>query len=111
LAITSCHQTSRPSKVHVGIDVVAGALDDDDSSRPFTPCLLVGLPIASSALVFRSRPSCRGTPSAGDQHLAGRVDDAVGQRVGAEAAEDDEWIAPMRAQASIATASSGIIGM
>ena len=47
----------------------------------------------------------------GDEQLALRVVDAIAQRFGAEAAEDDEWMAPMRAQASMAIASSGISGM
>ena len=47
----------------------------------------------------------------GDEQLALRVVDAVAERVGAEAAEDDGWIAPIRVQASIAIGSSGIIGM
>jgi hypothetical protein len=42
----------------------------------------------------------------GDHDLAVGVEDAVRQRLGAEAAEDDECTAPMRAQASIAYGGS-----
>ena len=48
----------------------------------------------------------------GDDEAAGAILDPAVQRLGREAAEDDaEWTAPIRAQASIATAASGIIGM
>jgi hypothetical protein len=50
-------------------------------------------------------------PFVGGEHDAAvAVDDAAGQRVGRKAANTIEWIAPMRAQASMATAASGTIG-
>ena len=67
--------------------------------------------IASSALAFSGTSRPCDTAVGGDDDRALGVVDAVGQRIGAEPAEDDRVRRPMRVQASIATGSSGIIGM
>lgn len=52
-----------------------------------------------------------GHPGVGSEDDAAvAVVDAARERLGAESAQHDEWIAPIRVQASIATAASRIIG-
>ena len=101
---TSCHQTSRPS-VHG--DVLAGAPDDehvlDAAGSPATASSTAGLSAARRAAAVAA--------VGGDDELGVGVVDPAAQRVGGEAAEDHRCAARRcRAQASIATTASGIIG-
>jgi len=57
------------------------------------------LAAATNALIRRSPP----------RRIA--VVDAAGERLRRETTEHHEWMAPMRAQASMEIAASGIIGM
>ena len=100
----SWYQWSRPSTI---VDVVAAAAHDDDVlDRRRVGDGLVGRRLE------REHLAAAVAAVGGDQHLGLGVVDAVGERVGARTRRTPRCAAaPMRAQASIATAASGIIGM
>ena len=103
----SCHQTSRPSCIAVPPSTAS------PSRRTTRTCSIVGLAVSASSTAGFSGGGLAAPPAAvgGDDELRLGVVDAAAQRLGREAAEDDRVRAPMRAQASIAIGSSGIIGM
>ena len=94
------------SRPEIIVHLAAGALDHDhhlDGAWNFSE--------ASSALAFSGTfAAAAQTLVRSDQNPGVGALDAAGQRLGRKAAEDDEWTAPIRAQASIAWAASGIMG-
>ncbi len=106
LFITSWYQTSRPSVIVTGL------------SRPpprfsTTTCSMLGVPVsASSAIAFSGTiPPRRYPPSAVMSTLAWAS--LIRSRSDSELKPPKTtlWMAPIRAQASMATGSSGTIGM
>jgi hypothetical protein len=88
------------------VDVLAGAPDDEHGAD--VGALLERL--VDVHLERRHRPPPVAAVG-GDHDPRVGVEDAAGQRLGREAAEDDRVRGTERAQASIATTASGIIGM
>ena len=87
------------------VDGTSGVADDDDLAH-FRAMEqgVVGIALE------RDRAAAAPPFVGGDQHRRATIADASRQAVGEKPPKTTEWIAPMRAQASIATAISGIIG-
>ena len=102
--MTSWYQTSRPSCI---------VTSSSARRRTTTTFSIDGQSATAASVVFLSGTMRAAAIAAGrgDDELRLCVLDAVVQRVGGEAAEDDGVHAPMRAQASIATTASAISGM
>ena len=105
-AMRSSHQWSRPS-------VMGVAPPASPVRRATTTCSIDGVSAtAVSAFSFSGTTRAAPPPAVGgDEDLGLGVVDPVAQRVGEKPPNTTECGAPMRVQASMATGSSGIMGM
>ncbi len=109
-AISSWYQWSRPSVRSTATSPASGC---DDTRSTTTTCSTVGAEARATSAMGLSRWAAprRNPPSA----VTSTLHSASLMRSDSESAEKPpnttEWGAPMRAHASMATGSSGIIGM
>jgi len=100
LAIASSYHTSRPAFISTAVPV-----------RLTTICFSIdGVSLIASSAVASAAPPCAAVGAvAGDEDLAGAVGDASRRESDEKPPNTMLWIAPMRVQASMEMASSGII--